>query len=137
LKAQLARYLVVGVSNTAITIAVYGALIRSGVPPVAASVVAFGAGAANGFRLNRTWTFRSDRRGARAGARYVAVLLVGLGLNVVGVALWVGVAQLPKLAGEIAALPPVTATTFALSRSWVFGRGGGRAGRRAPVPRLR
>ena len=134
---QLARYLVVGASNTAITLASYAVLVRAGLPPVVASVVAFAAGAANGYRLNRTWTFRSDRRGARAGARYVVVLLAGLGLNGLGVALAVGVAELPKLAGEIAALPPVTATTFALARSWVFGSAGGRGGRPAAAPRAR
>jgi len=134
---QLARYCVVGASNTAITLAAYALLVRAGVPAVAASVAAFAAGAANGFRLNRTWTFRSDRRGVRAGSRYVAVLLVGLGLNALGVALAVGLAGLPRLAGEIAALPPVTVTTFVLSRAWVFGSGGGTAARRAAVARPR
>jgi putative flippase GtrA len=131
---QLARYLVVGVSNTAITLVVYGALVRAGLPAVAASVLGFAAGAVNGFRLNRGWTFRSDRRGASAATRYVIVLLIGLGLNAIGVALAVGVAGLPKGAGEIAALTPVTATTFVLARAWVFGSEGGTPARRAAAP---
>jgi putative flippase GtrA len=137
LTGQLTRFLVVGVSNTAITLASYALLVRTGAAPVAASVAAFAAGAVNGYRLNRAWTFRSARRGPRAGARYVVVLLIGLGINALGVALAVDVAELPKLAGEVAALPPVTATTFALARSWVFGAGGGRPGPRAAVPRPR
>jgi putative flippase GtrA len=136
LTAQLVRYLVVGVSNTAITLVTYALLVRAGVPPVAASVVAFGAGALNGYRLNRAWTFRSARRGAGVGARYVAVLLAGLAVNALGVALAVDVAELPRLAGEIAALPPATAATFVLARSWVFGEGG-RPGRGPAVPRPR
>ena len=133
---QLARYLIVGVSNTTITLMVYALLVHAGLPAVVASVFAFGAGAVNGYRLNRAWTFRSARRGAGVGARYVAVLLVGLGVNAVGVALVVNVAELPRLAGEVLALPPVTATTFLLARSWVFGAGDTRV-RPEAVPRLR
>jgi putative flippase GtrA len=139
LTGQLARFLVVGASNTAITLAVYAALVRAGVSPVTASVAAFGAGAANGFRLNRAWTFRGARRGAGAGAgaRYLAVAALGAALNAAGVALAVHVAELPKIAGELAALPAVTAVTFALSRGWVFGAGGGTRTRRPAVPRPR
>jgi putative flippase GtrA len=137
LTGQLARFLVVGASNTAVTLIVYAALVRAGVPAVAASVVAFAAGAVNGFRLNRAWTFRSARRGIGPPARYVVVAGLGVGLNALGVALAVHVAELPKLAAEIAALPPVTATTFVLSRAWVFGPAGGTRTRGPAVPRPR
>jgi putative flippase GtrA len=136
LKAQLVRYLLVGVSNTAITLVAYALAVRAGVPPVAASVVGFAAGAVNGYRLNRAWTFRSAHRGTAVGARYVAVLLCGLAINALAVALAVDVAELPRLAGEIAALPLATVATFALARSWVFGEGG-RPGRGPAVPRPR
>ena len=134
---QAVRFLLVGVSNTAITLVTYAVLLAAGVPAIGASVLAFAAGAVNGFLLNRTWTFRSDRRGAGAVARYVAVLTLGLGLNALGVGLAVQVAALPRIAGEIVALPPVTATTFVLARSWVFAARGGRGGRGPAVPRPR
>ena len=137
MSGQLVRFLLVGVTNTAITLASYALLIRAGAPAVAASVAAFGAGAVNGYRLNRSWTFRSARRGTGAGARYVLVLLVGLAVNALGVALVVDVAELPRLAGEILGLPPATVTTFVLARWWVFGPEGDRGGRRPAVPRLR
>jgi len=136
LTAQLVRYVIVGVSNTAITLATYALAVRAGVPAVAASAIAFGAGAVNGYRLNRAWTFRSARRGAGVGARYVAVLLVGLAVNALGVALAVDVAELPRFAAEIAALAPATVATFGLARTWVFGEGG-RPGRGPAVPRPR
>jgi putative flippase GtrA len=137
LTGQAVRYLLVGASNTAITLAVYALLVTAGLPVVAAAVVASAAGAVNGFALNRTWTFRSDRRGAGVAARYVAVVTLGLALNAVGVGLAVHVAELPRIAGEVVALPPVTATTFVLARSWVFAPQGGRRSPGPAVPRPR
>ena len=138
---QAVRYLLVGVSNTAITLAAYAIAIAAGAPPVAASVIAFSAGAINGYRLNRSWTFRSDLRGVRPAARYLAMITLGLGLNALGVRLAVHGAEVPKIAAEIVALPPVTAMTFLLARSWVFAPArGGRGDRRGPgaaVPRPR
>jgi putative flippase GtrA len=117
---QFARFAAVGATNTAITLVSYGLLVSAGIPPVAASAVAFALGAANGYRLNRGWTFQSSRRGAAPGARYVAVQLAGLGVNAAGVAVAVGWVAVPRLAGEIAILPVVTTMTFLLSRNWVF-----------------
>lgn len=134
---QLVRFLAVGVSNTAVTLVVYAVLVHAGVPPVAASVAAFAAGAVNGFHLNRAWTFRSARGGVGPAARYLVVAGIGVGLNALGVALALHVAELPKMAAELAALPPVTATTFVLSRAWVFSPGGDTGTRGPAVPRTR
>ena len=136
LTGQAVRYLLVGVSNTAITLVGYAVLVAGGVPAVAASALAFAAGALNGYRLNRNWTFRSARRGAGPGARYLLVVTLGLGLNAAAVALAVRGVGLPKIAGEVAALPPVTALTFVLARSWVFGGAAGEptADTRSPGP---
>ena len=100
---QAVRYLLVGVSNTAITLAAYVLLLGAGVPAIGSSVLAFAAGAVNGL----------------------------------GVALAVQVVDLPKIAGEIVALPLVTATTFLLARSWVFAARNGRGGPAPAVPRPR
>jgi putative flippase GtrA len=137
LTGQAVRYVLVGASNTAITLATYALLGAVGVPAIAASAVAFAAGAVNGFALNRSWTFRSRHRGPRAAARYVAVVTLGLGLNALAVAVAVHVAELPRIAGEVVALPPVTATTFLLARSWVFAARDGRRGPAPAVPRPR
>jgi putative flippase GtrA len=119
---QLVRFGLVGVTNTAVTLGVYAALTAVGLFAPAAGAVAFAAGAANGYRLNRAWTFRSARRGTGIAARYVAVQALGAGLDAAGVAAAVGIAQLPRMAGEAAILPAVTLVTFALCRQWVFAR---------------
>jgi putative flippase GtrA len=120
LVAQLVRYGLVGATNTALTLAAYAALVALGLPAVLAAAGGWGVGAANGYRLNRAWTFRSALRGASPAARYVAVALLGAGIDAVGVSIAVGHDHLPRLAGEVAILPVVTVLTFALCRWWVF-----------------
>jgi putative flippase GtrA len=122
LVGQLARYGLVGASNTALTLAAYAALAALGAPAPLAAALGWALGALNGYVLNRGWTFRSALRGVRPAARYAVVALAGAGLDALGVYLLVGKEGLPRLAGEIAILPVVTTLTFLVCRRWVFAR---------------
>lgn len=119
---QLVRYAAVGVTNTAVTLAAYAALTGLSSPAPLAAACAWIVGAANGYLLNRGWTFGSPLRGTAPAARYAAVALVGAGLDALGVAALAGGSHLPHLAGEAAILPIVTVVTFVLCRGWVFAR---------------
>jgi putative flippase GtrA len=116
---QMARFGLVGASNTIITLMVYALLVRA-LPAVVAALVAWAAGAANGYRLNRGWTFASRARGARPAARYLCVQGAGAGLDAALVWLLIAAAGASHLAGEAGALPIASAATFALCRWWVF-----------------
>jgi putative flippase GtrA len=120
LTGQLLRFGLVGASNTAITLIAFGLLVDVGVPAAAAGAVSFALGAANGYRLNRGWTFASRERGARTAARYVAVQGFGAGLDAVSIAAVSHAWQLTRLENEALVLPVVTLLTFALAREWVF-----------------
>jgi putative flippase GtrA len=115
---QMARFATVGAANTLVTLVTFAALSALGVSAPAAGALAFAAGAANGYRLNRGWTFASARRGIATAARYVTVQGVGAGLDALGLA----ALHLPRMQAEVLVLPCVTLITFALSRQWVFGR---------------
>jgi putative flippase GtrA len=106
------RFALVGVTNTIVTLASYALLTHLSVPRSIASAAAFGLGAANGYRLNRTWTFHSERRGAGVAARYVGVQALGALLSAAAIGL---------LRSEFLVLPVVTLITFTLSRRLVFG----------------
>jgi putative flippase GtrA len=108
----LVRFAVVGVANTIVTLVSFALLTHFDVPRSIASALAFGLGAANGYRLNRTWTFHSERRGAGVAARYVGVQALGALLSAVAIGL---------LRSEFLVLPLVTLVTFTLSRRLVFG----------------
>lgn len=117
LPRQVARFAVVGASNTAVTFVAYMVLALA-VPPVAAAVLAWAAGAANGYRLNRGWTFASAARGARPLVRYLVVQGLAAGVSAGGVVL-LG-ASVPHAAAELVSLPVASALAFVLCRAWVF-----------------
>jgi putative flippase GtrA len=119
---QLVRFALVGATNTALTLATYSVMLALGSPVALAGAVGWGVGGVNGYLLNRAWTFRGAARGAVPAARYVVVQLMGSALNAALVAIAVGQEHLPRVAGELAVLPPVTILTFLLCRGWVFGR---------------
>jgi putative flippase GtrA len=120
LAAQALRFALVGATNTTLTLGGYALLVLAGVPSPVAAALGWALGAANGYRLNRGWTFRSALRGLTPAARYVAVQALGAGLDALGVWLVVGDGHLHRLEGQVAILPAVTLLTFALCRGWVF-----------------
>lgn len=118
LSGQFARFLAVGLANTALSYVVYVALVHLDVPAPAAGAIAFAAGALQGYILNGRWTFSGYDSG-RQRFRYLLVQLAGAGTTsaVVWLATEVGV---PRTLAYLVAVPPVTLTTFFLNRSWVF-----------------
>jgi putative flippase GtrA len=119
LVAQFARFLVVGVSNTALSLIVYTALLAFGTPYWLSGAAAFAAGALNGYVLNRRWTFASPDSPA-ARARYLAVQLGGLGATTGLLWLLVSAAAVDRLGAYLFTIPTVTVATFLANRSWTF-----------------
>jgi putative flippase GtrA len=118
---QLARFGIVGASNTLISFVSYALALSLGVRYLPAGAGAFALGAANGFVLNRSWTFAHRGPRLRAGRRYVVVQLLGLGATVLLLRLIVHGLGVPRLEAQVIAAVPVTLLGFALSRLWVFG----------------
>jgi putative flippase GtrA len=116
---QFGKFVLVGVSNTALTFIAYAALIGLGLPYLAAGAIAFALGALNGYLLNRRWTFgRPDS--ASAPLKYVVVQLGGLGLTEVLLWLLATGAGLGRIVGFALTAPLVTAVTFLSNRNWTF-----------------
>jgi putative flippase GtrA len=119
MRTQLVRFVIVGASNTAITLLAYAALVAGGVRYLPAGAAAYALGGVNGFALNRTWTFAHRGHILPAAARYAVITGAGIGVNLVllRAAIALGV---PRAAGEIVAVAPVTLVSFALNRAWAF-----------------
>jgi putative flippase GtrA len=123
---QLARYGVVGASNTLIGYGIYAiCLDLLGVQYELSLAIAYVIGAVNGYVLNRHWTFRGhDADHTTSGGRYaaiqVAAFLVNLGLLHAAVA-WLGV---EKNIAQAVVVPLVFAATFVPNRLWSFAHRG-------------
>jgi dolichol-phosphate mannosyltransferase len=124
---QLFQFAVVGGSGYVINLAVFALLTSvADVHHLLAAVAAFVVAVTNNFILNRIWTFRSQgARDYHAGfqaARFFAVSVAGLGVNLLVLVLLVdlaGVAELPAQAIAVAVATPVN---FIGNKLWTFDR---------------
>ena len=80
---QLIRFCVVGASGYFVNLAVFTTLVHAaGAHYALSAVIAFCVAWTNNFLWNKYWTFRRHGLSAmQQGARYLAVSLVALGLN--------------------------------------------------------
>lgn len=114
---RLVRFGVVGATNTLVTLIVDVLLTRAGAPVALAAAAGFAAGAVNGFRLNRAWTFHaSGARGTSVVARYVAIQVLGVAISAGGAAVLTDLLALARVVAEASALPAATAMTYVLTR---------------------
>ena len=118
---QAARFVVVGVANTATTYALIWLLhTRAGASVGAASAVGYVAGAVQGFILSRLWAFRGDHAARLpvqlAGFAAVNLLCAGLfgGINTLLARV------LPLLVASLGSTALVMPVSFALYRWGVF-----------------
>jgi putative flippase GtrA len=116
---QLGKFVAVGISNTAVSLLTYAALLRVDVVYPVAGAIAFLAGAANGYVLNRRWTFAAaDTWQARR--RYVLVQLAGLGATTALLWMFVSPAGFGQITAYAMTIPVVTLATFTANRGWTF-----------------
>jgi putative flippase GtrA len=118
-RARLLRFCVVGVANSAVTLAAFTILSALGCPVAVASALAFGAGAVNSFVANRRWTFGDLPAADRAWLRFSLMQGMGALASAAGAGALVA-AGCPHLAAECATLPCVTVSLYCLSRLFVF-----------------
>ena len=116
---QFGRFLLVGLSNTTLSLGAYAALVGVGLHYLAAGGVAFLLGAANGYFLNRRWTFARPRASS-APLKYLVVQLGGLGLTEILLWLLAESAGAGRFVAFVVTAPIVTVATFAANRSWTF-----------------
>jgi putative flippase GtrA len=119
---QLFQFGVVGVTGYVINIAVFALLTEvAGLHHVVAAVGAFCVAVTNNFLWNRHWTF--DAGHGHAGfqaARFLAVSLGALGINLVVLVLLVDVAGLPDVPAQAIAVATAMPANFIGNKLWTF-----------------
>lgn len=118
---QLLRFCAVGASGYMVNLAVFSLLVHGGgLHYIPSAVGAFAVAWTNNFVLNKFWTFRRHGLSAvQQGARYLAVSLVALALNLVVLELLVSAGS-PEVPGQAVAIATVMPVNFLLNRRWSF-----------------
>jgi putative flippase GtrA len=120
---QLFRFGLVGASGYVINIAVFAVLAEGlGIHHIAAAIGAFCVAVTNNFMWNRHWTFQasSGHAGFQA-ARFVAVSIGALGVNLVALELLVSVAEMPEVPSQALAVALAMPANFIGNKLWTFG----------------
>ena len=81
------KFVLVGGSGTALNLSLFFLLVdRGGMDPTAGAAICFALAVTSNYLLNQIWTFQTQIEGEKPSvgryARFVAVSLVGLGVNV-------------------------------------------------------
>jgi putative flippase GtrA len=120
---QLAKYSLVGASNTLITFVTYVSVMAAGVDYLLASAIGYAIGSANSYLLNYRWTF--DARGLshrQTLSRFAVVQGFGISSNlglIYALVHGLGFAKAPAQ-GLVTLL--VLAITFLMNRIWAFAK---------------
>lgn len=128
----LARFLSVGVINTALGLAVIILCLQLGLGDYAANVIGYAVGFACSYLLHRGYTFAttSTPHGAQL-PRFAIAVAVSYGLNLAVIRAGHLLGHDGTIALQLVAIAAYTACFYVLSRVFVFRRGPGAADRRA------
>jgi putative flippase GtrA len=119
---QLGKFGLVGASGYLINLAVFSVLSDSfGLHHLLAAVGAFCVALTNNFLWNRHWTFEpGERHPGHQAARFLAVSLGALGVNLVVLELLVSGASLGDLPAQAIAVAVAMPFNFLGNKLWTF-----------------
>lgn len=122
---QFVTFCAVGAVGTLVNLAAYIGLVAvAHVAPLAAAAAAFCLAVGHNYLANRWLTFRRHRRGfAAQGARFAAVAVLALAMNLAVLALLLPVAD--AVAAQVIAICVTTPVNFLGNKRWSFSGGGG------------
>jgi dolichol-phosphate mannosyltransferase len=119
---QLLKFGLVGASGYLINLAVFAVVAGDlGIHHLLAAVVAFCVAVSSNFFWNRHWTFGpGEGRAGFQAARFFAVSLASLGLNLVVLELLVRSGSVGELAAQAVAVAVAMPFNFLGNRLWTF-----------------
>jgi len=118
--AELVRFAIVGILSNIVYFSVLGGLLWSNMTIEIAAAIAYATSMVVNYLLQRSYTFKSDKKHLHATTKYLLVQFVGMGVN--SGTLHILVTQLgwPIIAGLAIALILVTCWTYLAMKFWVF-----------------
>jgi dolichol-phosphate mannosyltransferase len=120
-KAQLVRFLMVGGLGILVNLAVLWALVNFGsMNYLPAAVLSFIAAVTFNFAGNRIFAFRAQGSVSGQYAKFFAVSLASLAINLGALFVLVDIGHLWYMVGQIIAIVAATACNFAGNKAWTF-----------------
>jgi putative flippase GtrA len=116
---RVARFLAVGVLNTAFGYAIFALLVLAGLSPQPSLMIATVLGVSFNFFSFGKLVF-SQKSTLGAAGRFGAVYLVSYGMNASMLEVLIARMGLPPLTAQLLCLPAVVALTYLLMRTFVF-----------------
>ena len=121
LHLSLVRFLIVGVANTLVGIGtIYAAMYFLGFDIVYANILGYTIGVIQSFILNKRWTFDSSDRALSSFIRFLLVLAVAYGANLVTVVVANTAFEVNPYIAQALGIIPYTSTGYLGSRYFVF-----------------
>lgn len=121
---QILKFLVVGVGNTCLSLAVYSGLMRilPAVPAMAAlsQIASYSSGMVLSYVLNNFWVFRGERRAAEALPGFIASQLALMMLSALAMAIATHYVQTHPELIWVSVMTLITLLNFTVLRKWVF-----------------
>lgn len=120
---ELIKFSIVGVLNTIIDFGVFSLLITTGSSVLLSQVISYGCGMFNSFMMNRSWTFKENKRNEYSEPiKYLISNLVTLSLMSALLFLFINQFQFPVLVAKLVCTVLGMAFNFLSSKLWVFQR---------------
>ena len=114
------KYGLVGVTNVTIDFTLYAALVFLGLWYPLAKTVSLVVATANGYTLNRIWTFRAGSHCNIMLSKYVTVQALCLAGNLALLIPLVEIGGLHKVTAQAIVLPIIALASFLAQRLWTF-----------------
>jgi len=119
LAARPVRFVVVGGTCFVSVLLIFGAL-RHLLPLAAAATLAYAAGAAASYELNRSWTFGQRERSWAQATRFLTITAAAMATNAVLLSSIVAAYDIHALLAEGVSLSCIAPLTFLAYRYWGF-----------------
>jgi len=117
---EVMRFLIVGLTNTGLTLAIIFALLWLGVSLIAANVIGYLAGFINSFIWNRCWTFRSSGAVGREIVVYTFVWIASYLLQMAALLVSSRLLVLSDMASTLIAMVFFTGPNYLGNRWFTF-----------------
>jgi putative flippase GtrA len=121
MRRSLLRYLLVGCVNTAVGLGlIYLCMYALGMRNVSANLIGYSVGVLVSFLLNKSWTFAHEGRSLPALGRFLVVLLVAYGANLLTVLLLADRWGFNRYVAQATGVIPYTVIGYLGSRWFAF-----------------